>query len=532
MSTSPTPIGNLWLKQKYSLEHLLTHQSQLGTRPRLEVDETGTAIETYPPTYGVVDSALAHMEFGLKYDDLNLDLLSAVFKKIPLDEVIAYIRLKPKGSFQRRIGYLFEFLTGTQLPIEDTGKTNYVNLIDAERYATGTIEKISRWWINDNLPGTREFSPVIRKTKQLNQVLAPDFKQMVRDLTKTFPPEIFFRAVNFLYKRETRSSYQIESEEPTPDRMERFISILEKAGEETIQALLNEENLRRLQNTIVDPRFAVPGYRKNQNFISSTNYNFKEVYHYIAPPPQFVTSMMNGLAMMATKSLPGHPAIQTAAVAFGFVFIHPFEDGNGRIHRFLIHDFLVRTQVVDKGMIIPVSAHMVNHIKEYDQILEKYSKPLMKRVKYDVLENQSIIVKNPDEVEGYYRYPDLTEQTIYLANIIKDTIEQDIFQEMDFLMKYDEVKSAIQKIVDIPDRYIDQLIRLIHHNQGRLSKRKRDRFEKLTDLEIQQIEKAFQDVFEMPAVAPRRSYGVRSTPKEDAQPTPRGGRGAGEAHTS
>ncbi len=28
-----------------------------------------------------------------------------------------------------------------------------------------------------------------------------------------------------------------------------------------------------------------------------------------------------------------------AAAAFGFVFIHPFEDGNGRIHRFLIHQY-------------------------------------------------------------------------------------------------------------------------------------------------------------------------------------------------
>ena len=499
MSTSPTPIGNLWLKQKYGLENALTHQSHLGTRLRLEVEEAGNIIETYPPTYRVDDSALEHIEFGLKYDDLNLDLLRAVFKKISLDEVISYINSKPKGSFQRRIGYLFEFLMGTKLPVEDTGKTNYIDLIDADKYATGKNERVSRWWINDNLLGTREFSPVIRKTKNLNQALEPDFKKMIRDLTKTFPPEIFYRAVNYLYKKETRSSYQIEREEPTPDRMDRFISILEKAGEETIQALLNEKNLTGLQNTIVDPRFAVPGYRKDQNFISSTNYNFKEVYHYISPPPQLVTSLMDGLAMMAQKSEPAHPAIQAAAVAFGFVFIHPFEDGNGRIHRFLIHDFLIRNQIIEKGMIIPVSAHMVNHIKEYDQILEKYSKPLMKRVKFDVNENQSITVKNPEEIEGYYRYPDLTEQSIYLANIIKDTIAEDIFQEMDFLLKYDETKSTIQKIVDIPDRNIDQLIRIIHHNHGRLPKRKREKFEKLTDSEIEKIEKAFQDIFELPA---------------------------------
>ncbi|HLZ15836.1 MAG TPA: Fic family protein, partial [Cyclobacteriaceae bacterium] len=82
-----------------------------------------------------------------------------------------------------------------------------------------------------------------------------------------------------------------------------------------------------------------------------------------------------------TKSEPAHPAVQAAAAAFGFVFIHPFEDGNGRIYRFLIHDFLIRNQVVEKGMITPVSAHMVNHIKDYEQILEKYSKPLNEKGK-------------------------------------------------------------------------------------------------------------------------------------------------------
>jgi len=498
MSTGPPSIGYLWLKQKYGLEYTLSHQSQLGTRLRLEIEEGGKIIETYPPTYKVGESALEHIEFGLKYDDLNLDFLKAVFKKLSLDEITTYLNSKPRGSYQRRIGYLFEFLTGVKLPVENTGKTNYVDLIDPDKYVTGKIKKVSRWRINDNLIGSQEFSPVIRKTKNLTQALEPDFKKMVQDITKTFPADIFYRAVNYLYKKETKSSYQIESEEPTPDRMDRFVSILEKAGEETIPSLLSETKLTALQSAMVDPRFAVPGYRNIQNFISSTNYNFKEVYHYVSPPPQFVTSLMNGLVTMAQKSETAPAVVQAAAVAFGFVFIHPFEDGNGRIHRFLIHDFLIRNNAVEKGMIIPVSAHMVNHLKEYDQILENYSKPLMKRVKFEVNENQSITVKNPDEIEGYFRYPDLTDQSIYLANIIRDTIQEDIFQEMDFLMKYDETKSAVQRIVDMPDRNIDQLIRLIHHNHGRLSKRKRDKFEKLTDAEIQKIENAFQDIFEMP----------------------------------
>ena len=34
--------------------------------------------------------------------------------------------------------------------------------------------------------------------------------------------------------------------------------------------------------------------------------------------------------------------LAAAIIASGFVFIHPFVDGNGRIHHFLIHHVLIR----------------------------------------------------------------------------------------------------------------------------------------------------------------------------------------------
>lgn len=67
---------------------------------------------------------------------------------------------------------------------------------------------------------------------------------------------------------------------------------------------------------------------------------------------------------------------------------------------------------------------MLNHIKEYDQILEKYSKPLMKQIEFKVNPDQSMTVINPDEVEGYYRYPDLTDQSVYLARIIRKPLKR------------------------------------------------------------------------------------------------------------
>jgi hypothetical protein len=106
-----------------------------------------------------------------------------------------------------------------------------------------------------------------------------------------------------------------------------------------------------------------------------------------------------------------------------------------------------------------------------------------------------MVVTNPNEVESYFRYPDLTEQVIYLARTIKGTITEDIYREMDFLMKYDEVKAAIQGIVDMPDRNIDMMIKFLHQNKGELAARKRKYFEELTDDEIAGIQSNLKEIF-------------------------------------
>ncbi len=43
-------------------------------------------------------------------------------------------------------------------------------------------------------------------------------------------------------------------------------------------------------------------------------------------------------------------------IAFGFVFIHPLEDGNGRLHRYLIHHVLAEKKLSPDNIIFPVSA--------------------------------------------------------------------------------------------------------------------------------------------------------------------------------
>jgi len=495
---SEKPIGSTWLKQNYQLPNVkLSHESYLGTRSKIEVLQDGTIIETFQKAQYTLkaDNPLNHFEFALKYDDVQMNFFQAVLKRIPVKDIVEFIESAPNFKYSRKIGFWYEFLTGKLLPIEDRPNINYVDLIDSKRYFTGVVVKNSRWRINNYLLGDVGFCPTIKRTNVIMKALELDYPEMLRELSKNYSAEILNRANNYLYKKETRSSYQIEKEEPTPERIERFVSLLSNAGKEDVSDLLSEESLVMLQNQIVDPRFAATDFRDFQNYIGQTTWNYDEIIHYVCPPPEFLSDLMKDLSNTAIKMKGVNPIVRTTAIAFGFVFIHPFEDGNGRIHRFLIHDFLSRDNFLPSGMIIPVSAHMVNNIKLYDDALEAYSKPLMLLIKYTKNEKQKLIVLNASEVEGYYRFPDLTTQTEYLCKVIDASISHDLPNELNFLQNYDEAKELMKQRVDMPDKLIDSFIRFTHQNNGIFPKRRRNTFHMLKDDEIKALQSIFQDVF-------------------------------------
>lgn len=492
-------VGSLWLKERYQLnQYSLTHSSYIGSNDSIVHTSKGNIEQVYGLKYAVAfDTALLHLEFSLKYDDLNLDFLQAVFKKIPVEDIVAFIEATPSGRYARKTGFLYELLTDEKLKLTKVITGNYFDLLETEKYIAGNITKDSRWRINNNLLGTAFYCPMVRRTSILTNLLNKNIPQKIEQLKNSFPADIFQRANNYLYNKETRSSYEIEKEQPSPDRMEKFIAILRRAGTEQTTAILDEVRLIALQNAIVDQRFAAAAFRDFQNYIGQSMDGFRELIHYICPPPEILKTLMDGLKDSAEKTAGIIPEVRAAIIAFGFVFIHPFEDGNGRLHRFLIHDILVHDGIVPQGLIIPVSAHMLNNIRDYDNILENYSKTLMQRIKYNKKDSGEIEIVNGDEVEGYFRYPDLTDQCIYLAETIHTTLNEDMPNELIFIQRYDEVKKALQHIVDMPDRIINLMIMFLHQHKGVFPKRRREEFAKLTDDEINEMQVVFRKIFEM-----------------------------------
>jgi hypothetical protein len=492
-------VGYTWLIEHCNL-HVPppSHQSFVSTRSRIETTPgVDVALEFFQSGYHPGNAPMDHLAFALKYDDLNLHLLSQLFDCLPQQQILDYIHAQPNGKVARQIGFLYEFVTGCELPLAQAVGGNYVDLLDRSRHVVASAQKNSRWRINNNLLGTPQFCPLIRKTKAIEAGLQADFSTQLQTLHEQVSPDLFRRAIDYLYFKETRSSYDIEHEQTTPEREERFVAALRAAGRGDSAQALTEANLTALQNLIVEPRYAQPGFREWQNYVGEVPPGRAPIVHYICPPGEMVAGLMAGLAACAGKMTDVHPLVRATVLAFGFVFIHPFEDGNGRLHRYLIHDSLQRDGLVPPGMILPVSATMLRNMHEYDAALEAYSRPLKVLARYVLDDNEVMTLKNPGQVHGYYRFPDLTAQAAYIFKVVGQSINQELVAEIDFVRNYDQARNAIKNVVDMPDRKLDRLIKFMHQNKGMLSKAKRHFFAELSDDELGKITVAYREAFQV-----------------------------------
>jgi len=491
LKTVNRPAGYHELLSRYGLSVIPNwHISFVAIRgSRQKKINFNTVEEIFPPKYWPGKTDLEHLEFALKYDGINLSILKILFSIIDENELIDYIKSKNTGKYARSLWFLFEFLTGKILPIDDLAQGNYFDLLNPDKYHTASpYIKISRQRINNNLLGSKDFCPIIRKTITLNKFEKMDFSARCSSVLSGYSPELLKRALGYLYAKETRSSFEIENIKPSSSRIDRFIALLQSAEK---RDFCQKESLIEIQNSIVDPRFQDSDYRNNQNYVGETVAINKERIHYISPKPEDLLDLMRGLIYSHEIMKKGNlsPVIHAAAISYGFVYLHPFEDGNGRIHRFLIHNILALSGFAPKGFIFPVSAIMLENPGDYDSSLEAFSNDLLPLIEYSLDENGVLTVHN--ETATWYKYLDMTSQAEALYYFIDETIEKALKDELEFLVSYDNTKKAIQDIVDMPDWKIDQFINFCLQNNGRLSRKKyKDFFDFLTGEELSMMEKA------------------------------------------
>lgn len=493
--------GYLHLQEKYSLQCLPHPVASFildrGVRRTEIVD--GYRAEYYPRKFWPGESDFDHLEFALRQEGLHLGLLRAFLPSIPQEDFARYVESKPTSAYARRLWFLYEAFSGKQLPLSDVTQGNYADLADPTRYYTGVPERSSRHRINMNLPGTPAFSPMIRRSPELAACERKRLREKSKSIIDSIPPEIYDRAIQYLYTRETKSSYAIERETPDQKRSARFAAALREAAS---RDYLQKKALVDLQHAIVDPRFANPGWRdaiNEQNYVGSTVALGEELIHYIPPRPEDLDALMEDFLEASRRIFRSEisPILAAAAIAWPFVFLHPFSDGNGRLHRFLIHYVLAYLRFVPDGAIFPVSACILRRPRVYDTSLEAFSRPLLPLIDRQLDQNGRLTVLN--ETRDLYRYPDCTPMAEALYGFVEETIETELPAEIRFLRQYDRARELMRNIVDLPNRQADLFIRLCRQNNGMLSGKKRhmEEFSLLADDEIGALEGVVREAFEI-----------------------------------
>ncbi len=319
--------------------------------------------------------------------------------------------------------------------------------------------------------------------------LKPQLEQAVRGATDARDSGLYGRAVQYLYLSETRGSFAIEREVPSANKEERFVQILRRAGE---KARLSEDSLVEIQNAAVRDAFSQEaGYRTGQNWLESATGRVTFLPH----PPESLRETMAGWEDFVNDTERGiDPLVKAACASFGLVYIHPFMDGNGRLHRFIIHHVLTRSGLIPPDMVIPVSAVIMKHVAEYHQVLTGFSEPVTRLWDYRRLDDGPSILQGPGAAP--YRYFTADRELGFLADMIRQAVEQEIPRELGFLRGYDTAFARIEAEFDLPKNDIGALIRGIQGNDGRLAKRKRHRYDRIPDDVLDRIEEIVRQTFQ------------------------------------
>jgi hypothetical protein len=478
----PDWIGYRWLAERYGVSAVQAFRTDSAiAKSRATVREDGYIHEQYPPVARPAETLAGHLTFALKHEGVHLEFLSRLYEAAPAAELENWVANEPTGQYARRAGFFYEYLTGRQLDFPGVAAGNYVTALDTDAYLTATRPiNNPRWRVRDNLPGSREYCPLVLRSARVQQAEQYSCARHLQDLEAEFGSDVLQRSAVWLTIKESRASFAIEHEEHHADRVRRFAAAMERwCGRHDDP--LSEAALVELQAQILGPRATRYGVRRSPVFVGEVD-GFTEVVHYIAPHWEAAPGMLSGLRECAVRTAGASPLVRAAVLSFGFVYIHPMSDGNGRISRFLVNDVLRRDGAVPEPFILPVSATITSSVinrRGYDQVLELFSRPLMRKFadawKFgaeQVAEDGvhfNLQFDAYDEALPAWRYPDMTDHVEYLAEVVRITIEHEMHKEAGYLRGLRLARERVKQVIEGPDGDIDRIIRSVRENGGKVS---------------------------------------------------------------
>lgn len=419
-----------------------------------------------PKTSSVID----HVLFALKHEGIDLQILAQALAFVDEKDLRFQIKAHPSSALVRKLGFLWEAFAGRELDgIKVSG--NVVDLFDPTLYFTGPKRVNTKWRVNFNGIGDFTYCPTVRRTQALSQERLSGIFERARNFLEDMPPTLVERAVEWAYLSESKSSFAIERESPSGRKAERMVGLLKRLdsiGE------LNEEALSDIQNQLISNPFEQAfSYRTEQNWLANAGRGNVHNVTYVPPPPDMLDELMTGfLRMLAASGQALHPVVAAAVASFGFVYLHPFMDGNGRISRCLVQKVFVDAGILPKGAILPVSAAIEANEKAYLEALTRFSKPC--RARWDVYfgGDYDFEFKGSPSI---YRFWDATAQAEFMASMCEEALDVCWVQEVKWLGEFDRIRKEVEQQFDVRSSTLSLLIS-VGLEEGRLSKNIRAKF--------------------------------------------------------
>jgi len=414
---------------------------------------------------------LDHLLFALKYEGVDLQILAEALPKIPGGDLIARLRESPTGAYIRKACYLWEWFAGTDLIDMPAIAGPYEPLFDPEMYVTGELRRNRKWRINFNGIGSGQYCPTVRLTPAIKDGIAGDIIGRTKEFLNSLGPKNADRALSWAYLSETDSSFAIERETPNQSKTETFVALLQQAHE---KLPLSEDYLSDLQSaTITNPFEKAASFRHVQNWLRGGGLRGASSVTYVPPSPELLSELMPAFMDMA-NGLPRQidPIIAASVASFGFVFLHPFMDANGRLSRFLFHHALCQSDRLEKGLLLPVSVAMKRQEAEYLKALQSFSVPARKLWKV-IWVDEDRFDFNFNGADSIYRFWDATSCVEFGFQMAEQALDVDLRQETEFLARFDRISSALNDEFDVRSNDQHLLIISALQNGGKISNNRR-----------------------------------------------------------
>lgn len=440
------------------------------------------------------DDLPSHLMFALKYEALDLYILKSLFGCWGAQKISQIILNQPTGRYSRKIWFLYEWFFEQKLDIPDLKAGTYVEILDPSLQYAGPVRNSTRHRVKNNLPGVSQFCPLIRKTEVLENFIRQDFSNAIELGLHAKDKDLIRRAAAYLLLKDSKASFAIEGELPSNQRALHWGKAIGQAGKNP----LSLSEIERLQGLVFgNKRLKYMGIRQQEGFIGEHDReNFQPLPEHISARFKDLPQLMQGILDTDKLLEKGtfDPVLASALIAFGFVFIHPLADGNGRLHRYLIHHKLIELGFTKRGFIFPVSAAILDRIDRYQTVLESYSLPRLSLISWKTAPDYNVEILN--ETADLYRFYDMSEQAEFLYACIEHTLSHTIPTELEYLEKYDQMLEELHEQISLPNTQLDLLIKILHQNEGKLSKKKWEKhFSELSEEDVEWVEACFRRIF-------------------------------------